>query len=223
MGLIKTAIMTGGGLYAVNKIAKTAERRYDSRPQQAASNNQYAARSNDQQDARTFRFPSDSQQDPQSRQAQPQYQSRDMYNDSRNEYPPQQPYYLANDNAYGPLPHGYLENSSSQRAYPWEVPTREYMPASPPYAPRQQMGFVEHEDQAYDQPQRRSPRQPVGYVVPEDRDYDQPQQRSGGTPLPAFAQQALSMAMAAGAQGKRGKKGDGNAKGAELLAGLFSK
>jgi hypothetical protein len=33
MGLIKTAIMTGGGLYAVNKLAKTAEHRYDNRQQ----------------------------------------------------------------------------------------------------------------------------------------------------------------------------------------------
>jgi hypothetical protein len=34
MGIIKTAIMTGGGLYAVNKLAKTTEHRYDSRQHQ---------------------------------------------------------------------------------------------------------------------------------------------------------------------------------------------
>jgi hypothetical protein len=33
MGLIKTAIMTGGGLYAVNKIVKTAEHRHENRQQ----------------------------------------------------------------------------------------------------------------------------------------------------------------------------------------------
>lgn len=34
MGLIKTAIMTGGGIYAVNKLVKSADHRYDSRAQQ---------------------------------------------------------------------------------------------------------------------------------------------------------------------------------------------
>ncbi|KAL2059415.1 hypothetical protein ABVK25_000708 [Lepraria finkii] len=32
MGLIKTAIMTGGGIYAANKLAKTTERHYEQRP-----------------------------------------------------------------------------------------------------------------------------------------------------------------------------------------------
>ena len=32
MGLIKTAMMTGGGIYAVNKLAKTTERHYEQRP-----------------------------------------------------------------------------------------------------------------------------------------------------------------------------------------------
>ncbi len=181
-------------------LFRTAERRYDSRPQQAPSSNQYEARSNDQQEARSFRFPSDSQQAPQNR---PQYQSREVYDDAGYEYPPQQPYYLANDHAWTPLPRGYLEpgpRASSPQAYPWEAPAREYMPASPPRTSRQQMGFV----------------------VPEDHDYDQRQQRSGGSQLSGFAQQALTMAMA-GAQGKSGKKGDGMGKGSELLAGLFSK
>lgn len=42
MGLIKTAIMTGGGLYAVNKLAKTVESRHNS----PSPNNQNYPRDN---------------------------------------------------------------------------------------------------------------------------------------------------------------------------------
>jgi len=190
MGLIKTAILTGGGLYAVNKLAKVAEARQDGRPQAASNSSQY--------DTRNSRLPPD-----QPAQIQPQYQTRDTY-DPRGEYPPQPTHYLANDNAWAPLPRGYVEREARSSPpqsgrYPSEGPSHEYSPAAPPYSSRQPMGFVD----------------------PENHHYEQMRDRSSGSPLPAFAEQAMALATAHG-KGKS-RKGDGQGSKSDMLASMLSK
>jgi len=198
MGLIKTAIMTGGGLYAVNKLSKVVVARQDS-PNRAAATADTNAR---QYDTRAhFQFPSDPNVPP--------YPTRDPYDDPRRHSQPAPPgYYLANDNTWAPLPHGYLEREARLPAperYASEPPTRAY---SPPYyastqqrhqRQQQQMGFVEPDEDVRYEP------------LSEPRS-------SSASPLPALADQVMTYAMGHG-------KGNSSRKGGQtdMLASLFSK
>ena len=131
---------------------------------------------------------------------QTQTSSRDFDDSKRANYTPQQAYYLTNDNAWAPLSQRYSgvqasdAMSGQQRGYPDDDSPQMLMP--PPYANQQQKGFVFPRDRGYEN-QGRSP-----------------------SPLPALAGKAMDYAMNA-VGSKAGKNGEG--KGSDMLAGLFSK
>jgi hypothetical protein len=90
MGIIKTAIMTGGGVYAVNKLSKTAEHRNDSR--QSQQQQQYLdPQGQNNGNWSTSRFDQGANEPPRSyygdyrqqQQYQPQHPSYQQYQDSR--------------------------------------------------------------------------------------------------------------------------------------------
>ncbi|KAL9064078.1 MAG: hypothetical protein Q9161_009106 [Pseudevernia consocians] len=120
MGLIKTAIMTGGGVYAVNKLAKTVETR-QSNPQYREQPSYYQERS---------RTP-------------PQYQPPAQACDA----PPGYWYSLEHD-AYYPVlraPQGNKSNnpvSSSQRGYQDQGLDNEQFITPPPYSSQRQIGYA---------------------------------------------------------------------------------
>lgn len=122
MGLIKTAMMTGGGIYAVNKIAKTAETHH--------SNPQYREQSHNPERSHT----------------PPQYQTSAQArgvegSGSRGNAPPGY-WYSAEHDAYYPIPRasqGDKSNDadfSSQRGYQDQGTINEQSVTPPPYASR---------------------------------------------------------------------------------------
>jgi len=112
MGLIKTAMMTGGGMYAVNKLAKAAEHRHDNNRQQAPPSQAQGSRTQqdsypqqqgywgppppgycqDQQQGRQSQSRGQQQYIAASEYEQPQYfnpsQQQGQYQDSRSYYQP---------------------------------------------------------------------------------------------------------------------------------------
>jgi hypothetical protein len=96
MGLIKTAIMTGGGLYAVNKLAKTAERRHDNRQQAPLKSQSSRAQQENYPQQQGYWGPPppayhQDQQGPQTQsRGQPQYISASEYEQPQYYYQPQQ-------------------------------------------------------------------------------------------------------------------------------------
>ncbi|MCJ1458410.1 hypothetical protein MMC28_008782 [Mycoblastus sanguinarius] len=121
MGLIKTAMMSGAGIYAVNKLAKTAERRNDSSSQAPTNNNsQYDSRGYPPQGQGYWGPP------PPNRQQQ-QPQSRDTNDRKGDGYPPQ----------------GYW--------YPYQPPNNEQSSTPPPYAQQQQqVGYAPQYSRNYE-------------------------------------------------------------------------
>lgn len=143
MGLIKTAMLAGAGMYAVNKIAKTAEHR---REQPSTSGNAYAYRDQQPQyfdgpDPRGEYYSApQGQMNGQSR-SQSQSKSRGMdFDDRRSSQDGTQPLYLEN-NPYPPLPHGYARPEYTYTAAAGDRAA----PAQPPaYSGRRSpAGFVE--------------------------------------------------------------------------------
>jgi hypothetical protein len=219
MGIIKTAMMVGGGVYAVNKIAKWVTPPILSFVHQRASpysicyrtagiHSQGHPSNNGKHDARGYMgAPQDCQGSQALPPVQPQISSRDFDDSKRASYPPPQAYYLTNDNASAPLPQRYsvIHNndamSGSQRGYPDEAfdGRRTLMP--PQYVNQQQMDFMAPQDRSY-----------------ENQDYEN--QGRSPSPLPALAGKAMDYAMNK-AGGTSGKSGSG--KGSDILAGLFSK
>lgn len=231
-------MMTGGAMVVANQGMKAYNKHEDRRASQQNQNNDrnnpYNARDANQRNTRKVHFATDEPQIYQSQQSQNPYQPRDMnYNSPRpdatstqrpmymaSDYPtpsttttptPIAPMYLANDNAWAPLPRGYIENQACPNTYPWESMDSGYggyRNASPPYGQRQQqqqVGFVMPEDQSYQSYQN----------------YQEPPQAglsSRGLPsaLPALLQQGMNLAMARGESGKK-------AGGLGQLAGLFSR
>lgn len=140
MGLIQTAIMTGGGLYAVNKLAKTAEHRHSSKQ----SNPQYYARDNGAPSQAYWGPPGPAPRGP------PQVDARFVeYQGQRQYYPENSP----NDARYS---RGYSAADYEEERYAPATGDNQYQntsrqPIAPPsYYPQQ--GYVtETNDQVYDQ------------------------------------------------------------------------
>ncbi|CAF9931329.1 MAG: hypothetical protein ALECFALPRED_004978 [Alectoria fallacina] len=131
MGLIKTAMMTGGGIYAVNRLAKTAETRHNDRPaDRYGSNPQYREQPSYPQRSRT----------------PPQYQTsvQARGNDERQQGGNAPPgyWYSAEHDAYYPIPRatqGDKSNESislSQRGYQEQGTINEQAVMPPPYFSR---------------------------------------------------------------------------------------
>lgn len=146
MGLIKTAIMTGGGIYAINKIAKTAENRHQNyQPNNQNTRGNGYANGNDgnwgppppprgppQNDYRYGDYPQDRQWNP-----------SDNSNDTR-------------------FPRGYssadFEDSKYQNAetdYQYQSRNRQALPP-PSYYPQQGYSGSQNYDQSYDQSQNQN-------------------------------------------------------------------
>ncbi|KAF2425219.1 hypothetical protein EJ08DRAFT_700449 [Tothia fuscella] len=144
MGLIKTAMLTGGGLYAVNKLAKTAEHRYDNNHQQQQQQQQQKQ----QQQGQGYRGgPSESRGQNENYQQQsysnpPIYQdrpqNRDMYEPKG--YPEQRTYSPNNnDGVYSPqYDYGQQQNQQRQLA-----------DANPPYYQQRESGYVVPENESF--------------------------------------------------------------------------
>lgn len=143
MGIIKTAMLAGAGMYAVNKIAKTAEHR---REQPSTSGNAYYR---DQQpqyldgpDPRGGYYSApQGQMNGQSR-VQSDSKSRGIdFDDRRSSQHETQQLYVEK-NPYAPLPHSY-----ARPEYTYTAGDRAPAAQPPAYSrPRSQPGFVE----AYD-------------------------------------------------------------------------
>ena len=196
MGLIKTAMMAGAGMYAVNKLAKGYESHQGARPVQQ-----------------------------QQQQMQPQRQSREYspnssqranggdYHDNRNPSPqpfdptqqqrsidpsasyPQEYWYLDNNNEWARLPSEYANMRTTNPNYEHQAPQ---------YPARQQQLEFEYPQQ-----------QQQGYVIEE---VSQPRSRS--MLAPEQIQQGLGFLMNTSSKGgKNGKDGD---KLSEVMS-MFSK
>jgi hypothetical protein len=158
MGLIKTAIMTGGGIYAVSKLAKTVEARQSSRSPAPSSNNEQREYGDYPADARqNSRSPNPSKNsqwreyrdytvDP--RQGgyyaggappfSPPQQTRELTDANTRDYPQQEQYwYLSNDNAWTPLPPQYANVKIS--SHPGNPYPEQRRITPPTYPARQQL------------------------------------------------------------------------------------
>jgi len=186
MGIIKTAMLMGGGMYAVNKISKGYQQNQAQRPQQ-----QQQYYNNPQQS---------SNQGSQQQQRAPQQQrsvSPMEFTDRRGnpqETQTQQPQYLLTDNSNAPVPnYGY-----NQDGYYYETDSRAQRASSPMYA---SAGGPPQYQQYRGQPQR-------GYVEDDDvlteADYQQNRGMGGGSGGSAQLLNTL-MQQAQGMSGGKGK------------------
>ncbi|KIX08734.1 uncharacterized protein Z518_03391 [Rhinocladiella mackenziei CBS 650.93] len=152
MGIIKAAIITGAGLYAVNKITKRAEHRRDnSAPSSNGSRESRQPQYLDDPDSRGY----DDDESQMARQERSRIENQRgvdgpplQFKDCRLPAQQGQPLYLVNNNPYAPLPYGY--NGDVEHVYETD-PRATLVPGYPPpfyqtaYGPRQQQrqGFVE--------------------------------------------------------------------------------
>ena len=152
-------------------------------------------------------YPPQSYQDSRSRSPPQQQQQAQVSSREVDFEPPQQGYYLSNDNAWTQLPAGYslVRNSDAkptpQRGYASDDALDAPQTLMPPPYPNQQqrqMDFGSPRDQSYEYQGERTP-----------------------SPLPALAGKAMDYAMN-NMGGKSGKSNSGG-KGSELLSGLFAK
>ncbi|KAL5331469.1 hypothetical protein ACEPPN_001000 [Leptodophora sp. 'Broadleaf-Isolate-01'] len=127
MGLIKTAMMTGGGIYAVKQLAKTAERRHDNNNN---NNNSQGSRDPGYPSQQGYWGPPGGPQGPPP--PRPYYQDQrewSSYNQTDERYPPRGPY-------------GPSDSYDQKRAYreeDYQYQPRDRMAGQPPsYYPDQQ-------------------------------------------------------------------------------------
>lgn len=130
MGLIKTAMMTGGGIYAVKQLAKTAERRHDN---QNSNNNNNRG------------YPSDNGYQNQGYSGPPYPPPRPYYQDQRQ----WSDYNQGNDERSPPTGGGYgLGDYNDQKRYQnedeYQYRQRDRMAGNPPsyYPQQQQQGYA---------------------------------------------------------------------------------
>jgi len=211
MGIIKTAMLSGVGLYAVNKIAKTAEHRHDNHP--PSSNNSRTSQPQyiDAGDGQGYSYVTASgREQGQQRSSTPirgRPQSQQMqFDDHYSTQQQGQPTYLLTDNHHSPPPYGYSRDAEyTYETDPRAIPQRVYAGTPVPqqqnyYVPRQQQsGFVEADEFS-------------------DWDSQSQADRSGGGKtalLNTLAQQVMGM-------GGRDDKGNGG-KGKDLIGKFLSK
>ena len=184
MGIIKTAMYAGAGMYAVNKIAKTAENRRHTPPQNGSRNSQ--PQYIDNTNPRSYSYYAPPGQEQQKGQIQMQAPNGQplQFEDHRSPDRQGQPLYLTN-NAHSPLPQVY--NSGMQYGY-------EYDPrgAAPQYQPvYQRTGSVEPDEVSESEYQQGWPSQRNG---------------SGSTAfLSTLALQAMAMGSGDDKKGRKGK------------------
>jgi hypothetical protein len=202
MGLIKTAMMTGGAVYAVNKLAKSQQASHQQQqqqyqqgppPQQRGYPQEYARNGSPSQ-SREFQNQNGSPS--QSREFQPQYESNyDARYEQREQY-------------YAPPHASRSAQSEKDMQYPYD-PLREdrqhqmALNAPPTYSPRPeayQSGYVLPEDHSYDHT----------YAQPPQREMAYPPQRgqveTQGSPAGGFAQMAAGLASTAMAGDEKKEK-----------------
>jgi hypothetical protein len=161
MGLIKTAIMTGGGIYAVNKLAKAAENHHNN-PQ---------ANSYPQNYQRDANYPPQGYWGPYGPQGSPQRgptPPAGYYSDNQEQRqlasPPNSQQY---DQSYAP---GYSAGDYADSKYP----------ADSSYERRDQQNNLP----AYHQ-------QPQGYLPPQNQGYDHNQNMRSSSPMAGLAGMAM--------------------------------
>lgn len=156
MGLIKTAIIAGAGIYAVNKISKRSENRRNNADASGANRN-YEPQYADGPDSKGYSYYDQPNQrydrQQQQQQQQPQQQGWSQqgpppmeFVDRRDPQHQGQPMYLAN-NPYAPLPHDYRGSAQSQFSMGGSPP--QYAYRSGPergYGTQYKHGFVEAEE-----------------------------------------------------------------------------
>lgn len=182
MGIIKTAMMTGAGLYAVNKIAKAAETRRTSPP--PATQGYDNSRQQYLDNGAPQYYPGQGQgQGGQQKNVTPR-EFVDRSGPAGQAQQQRQPCLLTDENASSPLTYGYnVEKDSYYEIDARAAPAHAYAGGAPPqyqtWQPQQQ--------------QRR------GFVEPDEADYDQSSTRGGNlggnglfSALAPLAQQALS-------------------------------
>jgi len=194
MGLIKTAMLAGVGIYAVNKISKVAETKA-ANPRPVEYDPRYERDS-------SYKYQPGPEQDYPGQQST--LQSREVYDDPRANYQPQQPQqqqqpiYVTKDSTRA-SPYDHLQNGpsmhSSRESYQDEMYNRNDSRSPPAYSARQQR---------------------AGFVVPEE-DYAPGRPQKSRDLLKVLVQQGMEYA---NGQGRSGSKADAK-KGQEMLAKLL--
>ncbi|KAK5156080.1 hypothetical protein LTR04_005705 [Oleoguttula sp. CCFEE 6159] len=237
MGIIKTAMMTGGGIYAVRTLAKTAEHRHDRHSDSShAPERRSSPRNQDNSYPRDGAYPPQGYWAPSPHQGQNQGQNqpRDTWDANRNNNNSN------NNDDYGnnydsqprywcPAPNSNYPNVANdgrgraQRSINGANPTDDSYPF---YAPAEKQHATSTVGTA---PPMYSPRQP-GFVLPErdERDgyYGQRSVDGGARGSPSMSAAAAGMAIdylgeAKGGKGGRRGKGEALERGSEMLGKFF--
>ncbi|KAK4550438.1 hypothetical protein LTR36_000016 [Oleoguttula mirabilis] len=206
MGLIKTAIISGAAVYGINQIAKTASNRHpnngynNGNPPRSESRHRYVA-----EDDQYYRGPSPRQlQDRDQRYADQYAEEWPGYAGPYAPPPPPPRRHLEADKSYGTEPSPYVPRAALEDQQQQQQQEQYYRfdtrgsPMPPPYnsSPPRQRGFVEQESDRYDAPQGSG---------------------SGRRDMvSALAQQAMSMGLGGGQNGKDRNEGKGG-----LLSSMF--
>jgi hypothetical protein len=192
MGLIKTAMMSGAAIYGVNQLAKTAQSRNNNAPPPRYD---YSDRNCDSRHVQPMEF-----RDPESR-GQRCVNAQGVQGTQRsNEWEPRQTLHLTDQRSFDQQPYYMQEGHNDLPQYYYASNVRSpSASAQNHWNQRQQQGFVERESMD---------------------DSRGPQSGNGGRAdmINALAQQAMSMGLVGGKNGKKDKDSNG-----DLLGSLIRK
>ncbi|TKA75990.1 hypothetical protein B0A49_05363 [Cryomyces minteri] len=223
MGIIKTAMMTGGGIYAVRTLAKTAEQHHDRHSDSSYAPERRSSPRNDSSYPRDGAYPPQGYwaPSPYQGQSQGQNQPRDMWDPNGNNNNDYSNYHDGQPRYWCPAPSSNYPNvgddgrGRAQRGINGTNPTHDPYLC---YAPAEKQHATSPTGAA---PPMYSPRQP-GFVLPErdERDDRYGQRSVDGGARGSSSMSAAAAGMAMDYLGKaKGRKGDSRGKGEALERG----